>query len=78
MAGAHMLWMTIQNIRTDEHDMADYKVNIMDRSNVIIWRGTVERHYRPEGWTRLLRRIADEAERDGQDGALTKRPVESP
>ena len=65
-----MLTLNIQNVHTEADDVADYRIDVMVETT-IIWRGVVKRHYRPEGWTRLLRRVADLAEADGQDGALS-------
>lgn len=45
----------------DDTKLCDYEIDVRINS-VVLWNGTVTGHMRGDGWTKLLRQIADVAE----------------
>jgi len=57
------LWIRATNISTNPQDEADYTVNVGINDNPL-WNGYVRNHHRPDGVPALLRRIAEQMERE--------------
>jgi len=58
-----MLWLRAINIFTSPQDVGDYTVSIGINDNPI-WNGFIRNHYRPDGAAALLKRIAEQMEKE--------------